>query len=60
MAKNDNIKTFCDQEKCLTVDYSLCKSCGLCREVCPVGCIPWSKDKNGIYGAPRCRAVQMV
>lgn len=50
----------------LTVRENLCCGCGVCKAVCPAGCISWSR-KNGLYtplieeercaGCGRCASV---
>jgi 2-oxoglutarate ferredoxin oxidoreductase subunit delta len=30
----------------------LCKSCGLCLGICPVGAISWDVDNLGVYNLP--------
>ena len=52
MNDNPKITKIEDNKKSWSVCPELCKSCGLCKEVCPVKCIEWSKSDTGIYGAP--------
>lgn len=45
-------KSFSQKDKIWSVSLGLCKSCGLCIEICPVKCIVRSKKAVGIYGDP--------
>lgn len=44
-------KTFKDKKKSWTNFRGLCKSCGICLEVCPKKAIFWGEDL-GYYGNP--------
>lgn len=35
-----------------TTFRGLCKGCGICIEICPVGALSWDKENTGVYNQP--------
>lgn len=45
-------KTVTNDNGSHTVFSKLCKGCGICKEICPVGAISWDDDRTGVYNGP--------
>lgn len=35
-----------------TTFHGLCKGCGICINICPVGALSWDKENTGVYNGP--------
>ncbi len=51
MPKSFRPKSYSDKSKKWTNFRDLCKSCGICIEICPVRALDWGSDL-GYYGNP--------
>jgi 2-oxoglutarate ferredoxin oxidoreductase subunit delta len=59
---NKDPKKFEDKTKKWTQFPWYCKSCGLCKEICPMKCLDWDDKVLGHFGQPtiKCKIEKCV